>query len=175
MLNDSINDVFKFSFDPDLTGWNPSMKIKEILKQLTTTFNRPMPLALLQNNTLFHSVYSPLDAPEVLFCCIKECQKIQMLGDYPYTSMQLPNNAIRLLLGCGLYQRDFEEWDRKLLANKMWTTLKPFIQEAYQRHLNAMSNTAGQHGTCRMHTQPLQRTPMRMTWRYRRSSHRWPL
>jgi hypothetical protein len=60
--------------------------------------------------------------------------------------MQPLNNAIWLLLGCGLYQRDFEEWDQKLPANKMWIMLKPFIQEAYQRPLNAMSNTAGQNG-----------------------------
>jgi hypothetical protein len=69
-----------------------------------------------------------------------------MLGDNPYTPMQLLNNAIQLLLGCGLYQRDFEEWDHKLPADKMWTALKPFIQEVYQRCLNATSNKSGQHG-----------------------------
>ncbi len=55
-----------------------------------------------------------------------------MLRDNPYTPMQLLNNAIRLLLGCSLYQWDFKEWDQKLPVNKMWTMLKPFIQEAYQ-------------------------------------------
>jgi hypothetical protein len=34
-----------------------------------------------------------------------------MLGEDPYTPMQLLNNAIRLPLGCGLYQQDFKEWD----------------------------------------------------------------
>jgi len=60
--------------------------------------------------------------------------------------MQLLDNAIRLLLGCGLYQRDFEEWDRKLAADKIWINLKPFIQEAYQRRLDTTGNTSGQHG-----------------------------
>jgi len=60
--------------------------------------------------------------------------------------MQLLNNAIRLLLGCGLYQHDFEEWDRKTATDKVWFNLKPFIQEAYQRILNATGNTSGQHG-----------------------------
>jgi hypothetical protein len=32
MLDNSINDAFKFSPDPDLTKWNPSMQIKEVLK-----------------------------------------------------------------------------------------------------------------------------------------------
>ncbi len=42
-----------------------------------------------------------------------------MLRDNPYTPMQLLNNAIRLLLGCSLYQWDFKEWDQKLPVNKM--------------------------------------------------------
>ena len=109
MLNDSIDDAFKFSPDPDLTGWNPMMKIIEIMDQLTTTCRRPTPTALLQNNTLFRSAYSPIDAPKVLFRRIKDCQEIQTLRDDPYTLMQLLNNNIRLLLGCGLYQRDFKE------------------------------------------------------------------
>jgi len=45
-----------------------------------------------------------------------------------------------------LYQRDFEEWDRKTAADKNWINLKLFIQEAYQRRLNATSNMLGQHG-----------------------------
>ena len=109
MLDDSIDDAFKFSPDLDLTGWNPSMKIIEIMDQLTTTYGRSTPTALLQNDTLFRSTYPPIDAPEVLFRRIKDCQEIQTLGDDLYTPMQLLNNAIRLLLGCGLYQRDFEE------------------------------------------------------------------
>ena len=109
MLDDSINDTFKFFPDLDLTGWNPSMKIIKIMDQLTTIYGRPMPTALLQNDTLFRSAYSPIDAPEILFRRIKDCQEIQTLGNDPYTPLQLLNNATRLLLGCGLYQRNFEK------------------------------------------------------------------
>ena len=113
---------------------------------MTTTYGRPTPTALLQNDTLFRSPYSTIDAPEVLFRRIEDCQEIMTLGDDPYTLKQLLNNAIRLLLGCGLYQRDFDEWDRKPAADKVWINLKPFIQDAYQRRLNATGNTSGQHG-----------------------------
>jgi hypothetical protein len=109
MLDDSVDNAFKFSPDPDLTGWNPSMEIIKIMDQLTTTYGRPTPSALLQNDTLLRSAYSPIDAPKVLFRRIEDCQEIQTLGDDPYTPMQLLNNAIRLLLECGLYQRDFKE------------------------------------------------------------------
>ncbi len=146
VLNETINDAFKFSPDPNLTGWNPSMEIIDIMEQMTTMYGCPTPTALLQNDTLFCSPNLPIDAPKVLFRRIEDCQEIMTLGDDPYTPMQLLNNAIRLLLGCGLYQRDFEEWDRKTAADKIWINLKPFIQEAYQRRLNVTSNTSGQHG-----------------------------
>jgi len=146
VLDKTIDDAFKFSPDPTLTGWNPLMEIIDIMEQMTTTYGRPTPTVLLHNDTLFRSPYSPTDAPEVLFSRIEDWQEIMTLGEDPYTPMQLLNNAIRLLLGCELYQRNFEEWDRKLVADKIWITLKPFIQEAYQHKLNATGNTSGQHG-----------------------------
>ncbi len=53
MLNETIDDAFKFSPDPTLTGWNPSMEIIKIMEQMTTTYGRPTLTALLQNDTLF--------------------------------------------------------------------------------------------------------------------------
>ncbi len=81
------------------------------MDQLMTTYGYPTPNALLQNNTLFQSMHSPHDVPGVLFWHIEDCQKIQMLGDNPYTPTKLLNNAIRLLLGWGFYHHDFKEWD----------------------------------------------------------------
>ncbi len=100
---------------------------------------------LLQNDMLFRSAYSPANAPETLFRCIKDCHKVQLLGKDKYTPTQLLNNAIRLLLQCGLYTRDFEDWDRKQKADQVWTALKMFIQKAYTRHFNATNITAGEH------------------------------
>ncbi len=87
-------------------------------------------------------MYSPQDAPEVLFRRIKDCQEVQVLGEDPYTAQQLLNNAVRLLLQCGLYSRDFEDWDRKTASDKIWTNLKTFVQECYTPHLNATNITA---------------------------------
>jgi len=85
------------------------------------------PAALLQNDTLFRSVYSPNDAPEVLFRRIEDCQEVQILGEDLYTAQQLLNNPVRLLLQCGLYTRDFEDWDCKPSNNRIWTNLKTFV------------------------------------------------
>jgi hypothetical protein len=105
-----------------------------------------MPAALLQNDTLFRSAYSPQDAPEVLFCCIEDCQEVQILGDNPYTPQQLLNNAVRLLLQCGLYTRNFKDWDQKLLAEKIWTNLKTFVQECYTVTCINKTHPASQQG-----------------------------
>ncbi len=94
-----------------LVGWNPSMALREMFNQIITTYGQPTPAVLLQNDTLFQSVYSPNDAPEVLFRRIEDCQEVQILGEDPYTAQQLVNNAVRLLRQCGLYTRDFEDWD----------------------------------------------------------------
>ncbi len=37
------------------------------------------------------------------------------------------NNAVHLLIGCGLYTRNFEDWDRKPTVKKIWTNLKTLI------------------------------------------------
>ena len=106
------------------------MEPKEIFDQITATYGQPTPAALLQNDTLFRSVFSPQDAPEVLFRHIEDCQEVQILGEDPYTVQQLLNNAVRLLLQTGICTRDFEDWDHKIAADKIWTNLKMFTQEA---------------------------------------------
>jgi len=145
-LDDGIDDAFKVSNDPALTGWNASMETREMFDQITATYGRPTPAPLLQNDTLFRSVYSPQDAPEVLFRRIEDCQEVQILGEDPYTAQQLLNNAVRLLLQTGMYTRDFKDWDHKHATDKIWTNLKTFIQEAYTRCLNATSVTTGAQG-----------------------------
>jgi hypothetical protein len=59
MLNEHINNAFKFSLVPELMGWNPLMEITKIMDQLTTTYGCPTPVVLLQIDTLFQKVHSP--------------------------------------------------------------------------------------------------------------------
>ena len=133
ILDDNIDDAFKVSNNPALVGWNLSMEPREMFDQITATYGKPTPAALLQNDTLFQSVHSPNDAPEVLFRQIEDCQEVQILGEDPYTAQQLLNNAVRCLLQCGLYARDFEDWDQKPSGDRIWINLKTFIQECYTR------------------------------------------
>ena len=66
-LDDGVDDAFKVSNNPALAGWNPLMEPREMFDQITVTYGRPTPAVLLQNDTLFRSMYSPQDASEVLF------------------------------------------------------------------------------------------------------------
>ena len=135
-LDDNICDVFKALNNPAFVGRIPSMEPWEIFNQITATCRGPTPAALLQNDTLFWCVYSPQDAPEVLFCWIKDCQEVQILGEDPYMAQQLLNNAAHLLLQYRLYTCDFEDWDCKTAPDKIWINLKMFVQECYMHCLN---------------------------------------
>ena len=146
LLDGNMYDTCKVSIKPALVRWNLTMEVREIFDQITSTYGRPTPAALFWNDMLFRRVYSPQDAPEVLLWHIEDCQEVQILGDDPYTVQQLINNAVCLLLQCGLYTRDFEDWDRKTAANKIWTNLKTFVQECYTSHLNATSITVDSQG-----------------------------
>jgi hypothetical protein len=53
MLDDSVPIQFKVSNITTLTGWNASMSIQEILTQLETSYGKPTPMALHNNNLLF--------------------------------------------------------------------------------------------------------------------------
>ena len=53
MLNKCVPDQFMISNNPLLTGWNPSMSIKDILTQLEKTYGQPDAAAILANNNLF--------------------------------------------------------------------------------------------------------------------------
>jgi hypothetical protein len=87
------------------------MQAIDILDQLSRIYGWPTPAILKTTNTVFHSPFSAINAPEVLFRCIEECAKMALLGCNPYTDWQLVTNAICLLLTTGLYTQPFEEWD----------------------------------------------------------------
>ena len=78
----------------------------------------------------FLSPYNPQDPPELLFKRCADCQD-SIITNVKYTNEQLLMNVIDLLTRCGIYQRDLNNWDQKLDANKTWLNLRPFIQEAY--------------------------------------------
>jgi len=90
------------------------------------------------------------------------------------TAQQILNNAVRLLLQCGLYTRDFEDWDRKIAADKIWTNLKTFVQECYTRCLNSTSITAGSQGYIQNAFAALGEESEEEDDDCKLSSHRWP-
>ncbi len=80
-LNKNINNVFKVSNNPFIVDWNPIIELCNIFDQMTATYSHPTLAAILQNDMLFRSVYSPLDAPKIIFQCSRDCQEVQTLGE----------------------------------------------------------------------------------------------
>jgi hypothetical protein len=98
MLNNNIADQFKVSNTPNMKGWNSSMSICSIIKQLKTLYGKPNTIPLFHNNALFRSPFPATKAPEMLFYRIKQCREIQTITQDLYTPKQIIGNAVRLLM-----------------------------------------------------------------------------
>jgi hypothetical protein len=98
MLDDSVSIQFKVSNQANLTGWNASMSIQDIMTQLETSNGKPMPIALHNNDLLFCSPMTTTDAPEMLSYRIEQCQEIMTLAGDPYTQMQIMNMVVRIFM-----------------------------------------------------------------------------
>jgi hypothetical protein len=126
------------------------MSIQEILTQLETSYGKPTPMALHNNDLLFRSPMSTTDAPEMLFYRIKQCQEIATLAGDPYTQMQIMNTVVRILMQAQvLPSKEFDTWEQT--PAKTYPGLKTFIHEAYTRRLQslALCMTTGQQGYSR--------------------------
>jgi hypothetical protein len=147
MLDDSIPIQFKVSNIPNLTGWNASMSIQEILTQLEMSYGKPTPMVLHNIDLLFQSPMSTTDAPEMLFYRIKQCQEIAMLAGDPYTQMQIMNTVVRILMQAQvLPSKKYNTWEQT--PAKAYPGLKTFIHETYTRCLQslALRKSTGQQG-----------------------------
>ena len=147
-LDTHIDNTFKVvpATTPPTIGWNSSMTLNDIFDQMMRTYGHLTPNAMRQNMMTFLSPYNPQDPPELLFKCCADCQEVAIIANVKYINQQLLMNIIDLLTQCGIYQRNLDNWDQKLDANKKWLNLRPFIQEAYQRHLASGTMAAGQGG-----------------------------
>ncbi len=99
MLDVHVNDAFKVAppTTPPTTGWNATMSLCDIFNQLATTYGKPTPDTMHQNNLIFLAVYNPQDPPKILFKQCTNCQEIATLAQNPYTIQQLLQKALDLI------------------------------------------------------------------------------
>jgi hypothetical protein len=130
MLDDSIDNNFKVSNNPNLKGM--------ILQQLKTAYGKPTGTTLWDNDKIFRAPFGANEVPESVFLRLERCQEVALLGLNPYSQAQLVNCAIQLLLQSGIFPvKEFEDWERE--ASKTWTDLKRFVQSAYQHKLTVLN------------------------------------
>jgi hypothetical protein len=53
MLDEMVPDRYKVSNTPNMTGWNVTMSLREILDQLMANYGMPDTMVLFSNDTLF--------------------------------------------------------------------------------------------------------------------------
>jgi hypothetical protein len=134
MLDDTVPNQIKVSSQPNLTRWNALMLIQDILTQLETSYGKPTPMALYNNNILFRSAMATTDAPKMLFYRIEQCQEITTLAGDPFNSMQIMNTVVRILMQVQvLLSKEFDTWEQ--MEGKTYPSLKMFVHEAYTRCL----------------------------------------
>jgi hypothetical protein len=120
MLDAHINNAFKAAppTTPPTTGWKATMSLCNIFEQLATTFGKPTPDTMCQNNPTFLAAYNPQDPPQLLSKQCTDCQEIATLAQNPYTTRQLLLNALDLITQCGFYQRNIKDWEQSLSPAK---------------------------------------------------------
>jgi hypothetical protein len=144
ILDELVREEYKVSNNPNLLGWNPTMSIQLILAQLENSYGKPTANIIWNNNILFTTNFNPLDVLEMLFHQIEQCQEVAIISATPYTSVQLVNNTMHLLLKSGIFPtKEFKSWDA--VQNNTWPILKSFVHGVYVCKLVASNicNTTG--------------------------------
>jgi hypothetical protein len=152
MLDENVQLQYKVSNLTTMMGWNATMSVRLILKQLEGSYGKPNMTIIHQNDLLFQSPFLPSKAPEMLFYCIEQCQEIQTIAEDPYTPKQIISNAVRLLMTSGIFPlKEFDTWEA--LPIKTYPILKTFVHKTYARRLMSIQlhNTAGQQGYVQNH------------------------
>jgi hypothetical protein len=147
MLDETVSAQFKVSNNSNLTGWNATMSVLDILTQLQDSYGKPDMMTIFKNETLYRSPMAPGSSPEMLFYRIEQCQEVQVIGKVPFTTEQIIANTVRILIGANILPlKEFDAWEATVI--KTWATLKTFFQAAYGRRLTALSlrSTSGQNG-----------------------------
>jgi hypothetical protein len=133
ILDAHVVDAYKMApaGSPNTVGWNSTMLPNEIFNQLMTTYSKPTPNAIRQNNLTFIATYNPKDTPELLFKPCADCQEVPIIPKVPYMEEQLLMNVIDLFTHAGIYASNMDDWECMPDAHKMYFSLHPFIQATY--------------------------------------------
>ena len=120
LLDATVSAQYKVSNNANLTGWNSTMSIIDILAQLQNSYGKPNMMTLFNNDNLFRSPMKSGDSPETLFYRLEQCQEVQLIGQVPYSPEQIISNAIRILATANIFPlKEFNTWDLgcQLLSN----------------------------------------------------------
>ena len=97
-LDEHVNDFQSCTADNSTNNRKELDNVhRGIFNQLTTTYGKPTPDAMRQNNITFLAPYNPQESPEILFKRSPDVKEIATLAKNPYTTQQLLINALDLI------------------------------------------------------------------------------
>ena len=84
MLDAHVHDPFKVAPATALgtVGLNSTMLLNEIFNQLMSTYGKPAPDAMPQNNLNFLAPYNPHEPPEIIFKHCTDFHEIAIIARY---------------------------------------------------------------------------------------------
>jgi hypothetical protein len=84
----------------------------KILNQLQDSNDNPNMMTLFNSNTMFRSMMTLGNLPEMLFYRIKQCQAIQRIGKIPYSNDQIIATDICILVQLNISPlKEFDMWE----------------------------------------------------------------
>jgi hypothetical protein len=144
MHNELVPNQFKVSNTPALIRWNALMSIQDILDQMEGLYGKLSIVLLFATDTLFKSPFATSEATELLFYHIEQCQEVMTLWKLPYTSEQIIQNVLRLLMASNIFPvREFDTWEQSTVK------IVPGPEDVHPRGIYPLSQFDGgaEHGS----------------------------
>ena len=126
----AVDDRYTRSLKDPHIGY-AGVTVLEILTHLAIHYSGITTPMLKANHLRFTAPLSAHDEPEDLFLQLDEAIAYADAGCAPYTSAQILQNAVDLVLSTGLYNLEIREWRRRAPEDRTFPNFRRFWSNAY--------------------------------------------
>ena len=124
------------------------MTLRQLLDHLVTTYVAIEQFDLEKNQEKMTATYDPNALIKTLFEQITNGVAYAELGDAPFTSKKIVDNALLCLAKTGVFHDDLKEWNRKPPLICDWNTFRLHFAKAHHEWKANLRLNAGQHFPC---------------------------
>lgn len=142
ILLGAIDEMFVRALHTQYVGYL-NVTTRDILDHLYTTYARISSADLLTNDEKFKAPYDANLPIETLFAQVESSMEYAAAGNTPYTPNQIVATAYQVIFATGMFHDDCKIWNRKPVADKIWTNFKPFFARAHREFRDTKTTTTG--------------------------------